>query len=52
MKQERCEHEYAYDELRGRYVCKKCFRVLTLEETRAALEYANARRRAEEADAK
>lgn len=51
MKQEKCEHEFVYDEQRRQAVCKKCSHVLTVEEKHAALEYANALRRAEEADA-
>ena len=43
-----CKHEFAYDELRREFVCKKCFHVLTKEEKREALEYANALRRADE----
>ena len=46
-----CKCEFVYDELHGKIVCKKCFRVLTEEEKRELLEYANALRRAEEADA-
>lgn len=45
-----CKCEFVYDELHGRIVCKKCFRVLTAEEKRELLEHANALRRAEEAD--
>ena len=43
-----CKCEFVYDELHGRIVCKKCFRVLTAEEKRELLEHANALRRAEE----
>ena len=45
-----CKHEFVYSELNKEFVCKKCFHVLTKEEKRTALEYANALRRAEEAD--
>lgn len=45
-----CEHEFVYDELQGQYVCEKCGYVLTADEKRAALEHANALRRAEEAN--
>ena len=44
-----CKCEFVYDELHGRIVCKKCFRVLTAEEKQELLEHANALQRAEEA---
>lgn len=44
-----CKCEFVYDELHGRIVCKKCFRVLTAKEKRELVEFANALRRAEEA---
>lgn len=47
-----CKHEFVYSELRGEFVCQKCFHVLTEEEKREALEHANALRRAEEDDGK
>ena len=43
-----CEHNFIYDEARGEIVCKECGHVLTAEEKRYALEYANNCRRAEE----
>ena len=46
-----CKCEFVYDELHGRIVCKKCFRVLTREEKLELLKHANELRRAEEADA-
>ena len=43
-----CKDEFAYSELHREFVCRKCFHVLTKEEKREALEYANALRRSEE----
>ena len=45
-----CKHEFAYDYQLREFVCLKCGHVLTREEKRAALEYANALRRREEAN--
>ena len=44
-----CKHEFVYDELHREFVCRKCFHVITKEEKREALEYANTLRRTEEA---
>lgn len=44
-----CEHEFVDVPYSGQIICKKCGHVLTAEEKRAALEHANALRRAEEA---
>lgn len=45
-----CKHEFAYDELHNCIRCKKCLRVLTAEEKRKLLNFANEIRRAEEAE--
>ena len=45
-----CKCEFVYDELHGCIRCKKCLRVMTVEEKRALLEHANALLRAEEAE--
>ena len=42
--------DFYYDENVGEFVCRKCGYILTKEDKRAALEYANALRRAEEAN--
>jgi hypothetical protein len=48
----RCEGycDFYYDENIREHVCRKCGYVLTKEDKRAALEYANALMRAEEAN--
>lgn len=43
-----CKHEFVYDRQLSEAVCLKCGHVMTKEEKRAALEYANALRRQEE----
>jgi hypothetical protein len=48
----KCEHDFVYDELHRQLVCRRCGHVLTAEEKRYALEYANALRRAEEENEK
>lgn len=45
-----CEHDFVHD-LVPSLVCKKCGHVLTKEEKREALLFANAKRRAEEENA-
>ena len=45
-----CKHEFVYDWDCNETVCQKCCHVLTKEEKRYSLEYANALRRTEEAN--
>ena len=45
-----CKHEFVYNDQMREFVCNKCGHALTKEEKRYALEYANALRRAEEAN--
>lgn len=43
-----CKHEFFEVPYTGKIVCRKCGHILSKEEKREALEYANALRRAEE----
>ena len=43
-----CKHEFFEVPYTGKIVCRKCGHILSKEEKRDALEYANALRRAEE----
>ena len=47
-----CYCDFYFDENIGEFVCSKCGYVMTKEDKFEMLEYANALRRAEEADGK
>lgn len=43
-----CKHEFVYSELQNEFVCKNCFFVMTRDEKRELLTFANNKRKAEE----